>query len=77
MLHQIREIGVAREQIGVAGETVAGGRAPPPFPMFLETERETGGLLCSEALIDRSGDGGRKLNPAACGCVCFCVCVDF
>lgn len=36
-------------------------------------KRERGGLLRSEAVIDRSGDGGRKLNPAVCGCVCFCV----
>lgn len=40
LLHQIGEIGVAGEQISVAGETVAGGRAPPPFPVFLEKERE-------------------------------------
>lgn len=40
LLHQVREIGVAKEQISVAGETIAGGRAPPPFPMFLEKERQ-------------------------------------
>lgn len=75
LLHQIGEIGVAREQISVAKETVAGGRAPPPFPMLLEKEKEEvgGGLLCSEAVIDRSGGGGRRLNPAVCRCVCFCV----
>ncbi len=76
LLHQIREIGVAREQISVAGVTIAGSRAPPPFPMFLEREKE-GRAMCSEAVIDRSGDGGRKLNAAVCACVCFCVCVDF
>lgn len=38
LLHQIGEIGAAREQF--AGETVAGGWAPPPFPVFLEKERE-------------------------------------
>ena len=38
LLHQIREIGVARKQISV--ETVAGGGAPPPLPMFLQRERE-------------------------------------
>lgn len=35
LLHQIREIGVGREETSVAGETVAGGRATPPFPVFL------------------------------------------
>lgn len=35
LLHQIGEIGVAGEQISVAGVTVAGGRAPPPFPVLL------------------------------------------
>lgn len=45
LLHQIREIGVAGEQISVAGETVAGGRAPPP--LFLEREREGAGYCAA------------------------------
>lgn len=36
--HQIREI-------DVASETVAGSRAPPPLPMFLEKEREGGATV--------------------------------
>lgn len=45
LLHQIGEIGVAREQISV--ETVAGGGAPPPFPMFLQREREGRGYCAA------------------------------
>lgn len=67
LLHQIGEIGAAKEQF--AGETVAGGWAPPPFLVFLEKEREGAGY-CAARLFDRSGDGGR-LEP--CRCVCFSV----
>lgn len=35
LLHQIGEIGLGGEEISVAGETVAGGGATPPFPEFL------------------------------------------
>lgn len=34
-------------------------------------ERERGGLLRSEAVIDRSGDGGQRQNAAVCRYVCF------
>lgn len=43
LLHQIWEIGVAQEQISVARETVAGGRAPPRSPRSLEKEKKRGG----------------------------------
>lgn len=47
LLHQIGEV-------GVAGETVAGGRAPPPLPVFLwERDREGAGPRGSKAVIDR------------------------
>lgn len=47
LLHQIGEV-------GVAGETVAGGRAPPPLPVFLrERDREGAGPRGSRAVIDR------------------------
>ena len=39
LLHQIGQTGVAGKQISVAGEPVAGGRAPPPVPSFLEKDR--------------------------------------
>jgi len=43
--HQIGQIGVvAGKQNRVAGETIDGVRAPPPFPVFLEKDNRWVGL---------------------------------
>lgn len=56
LLHQIGEIGAAIEQF--AGETVAGGWAPPPFPVFLEKEREGRATVQRGCLTGQVMEGG-------------------
>lgn len=47
LLHQIRKLGVAREQTGNAHESDAGSRAPPSISEFLEKIERWEGLLLS------------------------------
>lgn len=56
LLHQIGEIGAAIEQF--AGETVAGGWAPPPIPVFLEKEREGRATVQRGCLTGQVMEGG-------------------